>query len=123
MMKKSNLSEYDYDFQNDSIFFYVEDKKYKSSIDLGGIILDFSEDNSIMDIEILDASEKFNVSKSDLDNIKHFDAIIEVNEENIKITMKMEISKRNKIIDRCLNALTINSMNLTSGIQGIAVSC
>ena len=121
MMKKSNLSEYDYDFQNDSIFFYVEDKKYKSSIDLGGIILDFSEDNSIMDIEILDASEKFNVSKSDLDNIKHFDAIIEVNEENIKITMK--ISKRNKIIDRCLNALTINSMNLTSGIQGIAVSC
>ena len=122
-MKKSKLSEYDYDFQNDSIFFYVEDKKYKSSIDLGGIILDFSEDNSIMDIEILDASGKFNVSKSDLDNIKHFDAIIEVSEENIKITMKMEISKRNKLIDRCLDALTINSMNLPSSTQGIAVSC
>lgn len=122
-MKKSKLSEYDYDFQNDSIFFYVEDKKYKSSIDLDGIILDFSEDNSIMDIEILNASEKFNVSKSDLDNVKHFDAIIEVSEQNIKITMKMEISKRNKLIDRCLDALTINSMNLPSSRQGIAVSC
>lgn len=122
-MEKSKLSEYDYDFQNDSIFFYVEDKKYKSSIDLDGIILDFSEDNSIMDIEILNASEKFNVSKSDLDNVKHFDAIIEVSEQNIKITMKMEISKRNKLIDRCLDALTINSMNLPSSRQGIAVSC
>ena len=66
MNTKSKTRNYDYDLQNDSIFIYSDGHKYKESIDADGIILDFSEDNNIIGIEILGASEKFNVSKSDL---------------------------------------------------------
>jgi len=70
------VNKYDYDIQSDSIFFYGSDKKYRSSIDLDGIIRKDKEDDYIMGIEILDVSEKFNVSKMDLSSIKHFEANI-----------------------------------------------
>ncbi len=97
MIKKSKGNKYDYDFQNDSILFCGEDNNYKSSIDLDGIIIDFSEEDYLMSIEILDASEKFNVSKYDLLNVKNFNATIKVTKENIDVTMKMQISNRNNL--------------------------
>jgi len=118
-----NVKAYDYDFENDSILFYTEGGTYKSSIEFNGIIIDFGEDNNIMNLEMLDISEKFQVSKSELLNIKNFDATIEINEQNIKITMKMGIIKRNKVLAKCLEALTINNMNIPSGTQEIAVTC
>ncbi len=71
---------------------------------------------------MLDVSEKFHVSKSELVNIKQFNATIKIDKENIKVTMKMEILKRNKVYDKCLEALTPNILNLPSGTQGIAVT-
>ena len=123
MRQESLVTKYDYDFENDSIFFYGGNKKYRSSIDLDGIILDISEDSDIMAIEILDASKRFNLAREDLRNIKYFEANIEISEENIKITMKMSVSKRNKMVDKGLNALGLNSMNLPISKQGIALSC
>lgn len=102
LKQESLVNKYDYDFENDSIFFYGSNKKYRSSIDLDGIILDISEENQIMAIEILDASEKFNLAKEDLLNIKYFEALIEVSEENIRLTMKMSVNKRNKLVDKGL---------------------
>ncbi len=123
MGQKSLVTKYDYDFENDSIFFYGSNKKYMSSIDLDGIILDISEDNQIMAIEILDASKRFNLAKEDLRNIRYFEALIEVSEENIRLTMKMGVSKRNKLVDTGLNALGLNSMNLPISTQGMALDC
>lgn len=123
MLQGSQVSKYNYDVQSDSIFFYGSDKKYRSSIDLDGVILDVSEDNYIMGIEILDVSEKFNVSKMDLSNIKHFEANIEISKENIKITMELRLYKRNGLINRSLDTLGLNSMNLPASTQGIALNC
>lgn len=123
MLQGFQVNKYDYDVQSDSIFFYGSDKKYRSSIDLDGVILDVSEDNYIMRIEILDVSEKFNVSKMDLSNIKHFEANIEISKENIKITMEMRLYKRNGLINRSLDTLGLNSMNLPASTQGIALNC
>jgi len=123
MRQESLVTKYDYDFENDSIFFYGGNKQYRSSVDLDGIILDISEDIDIMAIEILDASKRFNLAKEDLRSIKYFEASIEISEENIKITMKMSVSKRNKMVDKGLNALGLNSMNLPISKQGIALSC
>ncbi len=81
------------------------------------------EDNNLMNLEMLDVSEKFHISKSDLINLKHFDATIEINKENIKVSMKLVILKRNHLSDKCLEAITTNSINLPSGTQGIAVTC
>ncbi|WP_135605626.1 DUF2283 domain-containing protein [Methanococcoides sp. NM1] len=96
-MKELTANKYDYDSQSDSVFFYGTDKEYEYSIDLDGIIIDFSEDKQIMGVEILDASKKFNLSKSDLHNIKHFNALIEITKNNIDVSMKIEVSKRNKL--------------------------
>ena len=123
MLQDSQVNKYDYDVQNDSIFFYGSDKKYKSSIDLDGIILDVSEDNYIMGLEVLDVSKKFNVSKMDLNNIRHFEASIEISKENIKIRMEIKLYKRNNLINVGLDALGLNSMDLPVSNQGIALSC
>jgi len=48
MRQESLVTKYDYDFENDSIFFYGSNKKYRSSIDLDGITFDISEDNQVM---------------------------------------------------------------------------
>ncbi|HUV82648.1 MAG TPA: DUF2283 domain-containing protein [archaeon] len=123
MIRKTKGSKHDYDLQNDSIFFYGEDNNYKSSIDFDGIVIDFNEEDYLMSIEILDASEKFNFSKQDLLNIKNFHATIEVTKENIELTMNLKISKRNRLVASSLDAITINSMNIPSSTQGIAVNC
>ncbi len=80
---------YDYDFQNDSLLFYNEGEKYKASVEFNGIILDFNEEDNLMSIEVLDVSEKFHISKSDLLNLKKFKATIIIDKENIKATLKM----------------------------------
>ncbi len=121
--KHLKVKAYDYDLLNDSILFYKEGEKYRSSLEFNGIILDFSEDNNLINLEMLDVSEKFHISKSDLINLKHFDATIEINKENIKVSMKLVILKRNQLSDKCLEAITTNSINLPSGTQGIAVTC
>lgn len=124
MTKVIKSNKYDYDFQNDSMFFYVKDKKYLSSIESYGIILDFDEDNSLIGIEILDASEKFHVSKSELRLLKNFIADIDIHKEDIKVNMKIKVPKRNQLFDKILEALTLpNILNLPSGSQGLAVTC
>lgn len=123
MIKESKASNYDYDLQNDSIFFYSDGHKYKESIDADGIILDFSEDDNIMGIEILGASERFNVSKSDLLSIKDFNAKIEISKENIEVTINMAIYKRNKLIAGSLDAITINNPHFPAGTQNLALAC
>jgi len=123
MIRMSKGNKYDYDLQNDSIFFYGEYKNYKSSIDLDGIIIDFNEENYLMSIEILDASERFGVSRYSLRDIKIFNATIKITKDNIQLTMAIEIAKRNGSVARSLEALTINSMNIPPSTQEIAISC
>lgn len=115
MTKEIVANKCDYDIQNDTIFFYIKGKKYKSSIEFDGIVLDFNEGDDLINLEILDASEKFHVSKSELLNIKHFNANIEINKESIKVIMKLEILKRNKLFPKSMEALTANILNLPSG--------
>ena len=123
MFQGSRVSKYDYDFENNSLFFYGTDKNYKYSIDLDGIILDISEDDFVMTIEILDVSKKFKISKNERPNINNFSAEIEISKETIKISMKLGLNKRNGLISRCMEAFGLNSMNLPVSNQAIALSC
>lgn len=123
MLQGSKVTKYDYDFENDSLFFYGTNKKYKYSIDLDGIILDISEDNFVMAIEILDISKKFGVPKKELFNINNFKADIEISKETIKISMELGLNVRNGLVNRCIETLGINNMNLPVSSQGIALCC
>lgn len=123
MLPHSDLSKYDYDLENDTIFFYGTNKKYKKSLDVNDIIVDISEDNFIMAIEILDASKRFNVPKSDLLNVQYFNAEIYINEETIKVVMKLVIKKRNGLINKSMEAFGLNTADLPASTQGLALSC
>ncbi len=122
MSPVSGLSKFDYDFENDTIFFYGTDKKYKTSIDIDDIILDVGEDNSAIAIEILDASKKFSVPKSDLLYILHFNAEISVSKETIKVVMKLVIKKRNGLINKFTEACGLNNNDLPVSTQEMALS-
>lgn len=123
MPRMTELSKIDYDLENDSVFIYGSGKQYKKSIDLDDIILDMSEDDYIMAIEILDASKKFNVLKMDLLNVKSFAADIEITEDTIKINMKINIIKRNNSINKTMKAVGLNNMNLPISNQEVALCC
>ena len=123
MNRELKVNKCDYDFQNDTVFFYNDSDTYEFSIDIDGIILDINENNHIMAIEILDASKKFKSSKSDLRDIHHFDATVVISEQKIEVIMKLDISKRNKLIEKFLNAFTSNTMHLPTARQGLAVTC
>ena len=123
MYKKSKFSAHDCDFQIDSLLVYSGETTYKESIELDGIIIDVNNEDNLTGIEVLDVSQKFNISKTDILNIKQFNGIIEINKETIKITMKIKFSKRNKLIPISLDAITPNSMNLPIGTQNLALAC
>ena len=76
---------YDYDPENDSLFFFYRGMKYESSIHVENIIVDLGEDGSPVGAEILHASEMFEVSKEELEKPINFYAEISVSEETIEV--------------------------------------
>ena len=48
--------DYNYDSKNDTLFIFNSELDYKSSLDMGGLVIDFSKDNKIKGIEITEAS-------------------------------------------------------------------
>lgn len=111
---------WDYDPENDSIFLYAADAKYEYSIDLGDMILDIGNDNSIAGIEILDASLLFGLPKEDLKNTVKFHAEIIISKETIKVNICMGVASQDKEIEKCTTALGINDMNLPAGTTAMA---
>lgn len=60
----------DYDKDNDILYFYPNEKSVDFSVDYDDIILDVSG-NSIVGMEIMNASEKFGFDDNNLENVKH----------------------------------------------------
>ncbi|WP_340819825.1 DUF2283 domain-containing protein [Methanolobus sp. WCC4] len=111
----------DYDLQNDSFFAYSKGVKYKSSIDIDGIILDIGEDDSITGVEILDASKKFGISKYDVQHCRTLNVQIDISAKVIDLKITMNVGKRNAEVLRETAASTINILNLPAGSESLAV--
>lgn len=111
MTESSNyrfIDVWDYDFENDSLFFHSTGIKYKFSIDLGDIILDIDEDGTPIGAEILDASEVFGVPKASL-------------KETLEITLNIVVISRNKSVEKRAASRGINDVNLPVGQVAMAV--
>ena len=55
--KKMRDFKFDYDEENDSLFIYLPDKKSSGAVEFGNFILDFDENEQLVAVEILEASE------------------------------------------------------------------
>lgn len=103
----------DYDAENDSLFFYViDDYKYRESIELDNIIIDFDENCIPVALEILNASKLFGVKKYDLTKPISFKMSIAISKKSIAIKGRFSINVRQKITEKPIEAETLNDINL-----------
>lgn len=92
---------FDYDCKYDTLFFYCEDKKTKSSAELGDLILDFDSNKNLVAIEILNATEFINKFTPDNTKITKTN-LSELEDYKIKMT-KMHNQMFIKIVIRPKN--------------------
>lgn len=115
-VEKSFSMDHDFDFQSDSLFFYItEDYEYKRSLRLDkDIILDFDKNNIPVAMEILHASQRLKIDKVNLKDLMGLNMNIEVGKDHIHIKAAFNIIIRNKSMPLEFNAEGENSINLPS---------
>ena len=115
-MDKNNpfAMDQDYDYQNDSLFLYIEDEhEYKESIELGNnIILDFDKYYVPVALEILDASKILGIEKFILKKGFKLQMQIRINADSISIQATFKVFKHQKLINTPVNATIPNNMNI-----------
>lgn len=91
---------FDYDYLNDILFFKVEGREYDRSFEMSDYVIDIDNEDFIVGLQIFNASNHFNISKSNLKTIRNWrlNASIKDNVIEVKIVFNMNI--RNKIIEK-----------------------
>jgi len=92
------MVEFNYDQETDIL---VADKQrepedYESSIPVGDYIIDINEDNEVLGIEILNASQNLPFTKEELRNIKQLKLKVEERNKAKTISLNIQYSTGNK---------------------------
>jgi len=109
--KSDNHCYYEYYNDNDILDIYrVKDYKYKTSLELEeGVILDIDKNNIPVSLEILDASEVFQIKdKNLLSKIHGIDMKIEVTKEVIMVDVDLSFNTPKKRFS--LKSIILNSI-------------
>jgi len=109
---RSELDAIDYDHENDSLILFVKEADYKDSLNLNNIIIDFSKEGFIKGVEILNASEKFGVSKYALRNPHKIQIDLKISNEKIELKIELNLKIRNKSVPSAISIADINEFNL-----------
>ena len=88
---------FDYDSENDILYFYSEEKKVDFSVDYDDTILDISG-NKITGVEIMDASEKFAKDEGDIKRIKEVLKSIKEVYMGVKYGMLIQVPIKKEMI-------------------------
>lgn len=91
--------EFDYDFKNDILLFKVKEREYSHSIELNRLIIDFDEEDFIVAIQVIGASDVFNLSKDQLKGIKGFQMKCGIEGGVIQISIGFNMMLRNKSVE------------------------
>ena len=110
----------DYDYENDSLFFFIKGAEYSHSLNLDNIILDFNTDQSLKGVEILNASKKFGVSKYALKSLHKMDLDLDISDEKIELKISLVLIKRNKPTPKAITAEDINEFNMPAGTMTLS---
>lgn len=123
-MKKNFEVISEYDVQSDILYIHKNiDYKYRESVELGDhLVLDFSEDNRPVALEIIDASSFFNVKKFSLQHMKGTKLTVAVNDELICIKGTFIFPIHNKGIQKSFNEQTVNDINMPHMVSNMEMA-
>lgn len=96
---------FDYDYENDSLYIYFNNKKAKESFELDNFVIDVGENGEIVGIEMVNASEMirkiwdYEISKDTLKNIREVRMSIAYSRDLMIIKIVLVLFMDNRKID------------------------
>ena len=114
----NNSFELDYNYDSSCDVLVVKVKRdftYAKTVEMDvGVLLDFDINNVPISLEILDASKIFKVPKGSLNNPSSFNMNVCVNEDSIKIDVRMSLLNEYHHENTKLDSLVNNYANIPS---------
>ena len=114
----NNSFELDYSYDSSFDILVVKVKRdftYAKTVEMDlGVLLDFDINNLPISLEILDASKIFKVPKGSLNNPSSFNMKVCVNEDSIKIDVRMRLLNEYHHENTKLDSLVNNYDNIPS---------
>ena len=114
----NNSFELDYSYDSSCDVLVVKVKRdftYAKTVEMDvGVLLDFDINNVPISLEILDASKIFKVPKGSLNNPSSFNMKVCVNEDSIKIDVRMRLLNDYHHENTKLDSLVNNYANIPS---------
>lgn len=100
MRHLSGPGEWDYDYNNDILFFKIKNREYSRSVEFNNFVIDFDKENYITGIQIFSASTFFKLPKISIKQIKAWKFSTLVENNNIKVDFMFNAFVRNKLIEK-----------------------
>ena len=103
-----------YDYSSDVFGVKVKnDFIYHETIELeDGVLLDFDKNDVPVSLEIMDASKRFNIPKSSLNDLKFFNMTVVVDNKFITINVVIGVLIHNNENKQILESFTVNKYGI-----------
>lgn len=112
--ENSTVLKYMYDYSSDVFGVKVKnDFIYHETIELeDGVLLDFDKNDVPVSLEIMDASKRFNIPKSSLNDLKFFNMTVVVDNKFITINVVIGVLIHNNENKQILESFTVNKYGI-----------
>lgn len=119
--ENSTVLKYMYDYSSDVFGVKVKnDFIYHETVELeDGVLLDFDKNDVPVSLEIMDASKRFNIPKSSLNDLKFFNMTVVVDNKFITINVVIGVLIHNNENKQILESFTVNKygiLNITADL-------
>lgn len=112
--ENSTVLKYMYDYSLDVFGVKVKnDFIYHETVELeDGVLLDFDKNDVPVSLEIMDASKRFNIPKSSLNDLKFFNMTVVVDNKFITINVVIGVLIHNNENKQILESFTVNKYGI-----------
>lgn len=112
--ENSTVLKYMYDYSSDVFGVKVKnDFIYHETVELEvGVLLDFDKNDVPVSLEIMDASKRFNIPKSSLNDLKFFNMTVVVDNKFITINVVIGVLIHNNENKQILESFTVNKYGI-----------
>ena len=112
--ENSTVLKYMYDYSSDVFGVKVKnDFIYHETVELeDGVLLDFDKNDVPVSLEIMNASKRFNIPKSSLNDLKFFNMTVVVDNKFITINVVIGVLIHNNENKQILESFTVNKYGI-----------